>query len=658
MSGNVENQTENKIKNRIDALVGLLNEASRVYYQEDGQSMTDKEYDALLGELEKLESESGYSPELSPTRRIGHEVVSALEKVAHKTPMMSLDKTKSEDKLLEFLDDQEGVMSWKLDGIAIELLYENGRLKQAVTRGNGLIGENITHNARNFVNLPERIGYGGELRVRGEAIISFEDFERINEGLEEKYKNPRNLCSGTVRQLDNMATQKRSVYFIAYPPAPDNLVQGHEFGKKTEVLAFLREQGFEVVEYYLVNADNIIRILRKMKEGLAQGAFATDGLVVSYDDIEFSRSLGQTSKFPKDSLAFKWADEEAESRLITVEWNTSRTGLINPVAIFEPVEIEGTTVERASLHNLSLFEALDLGPGDRVLVYKANMIIPQVADNLTRSGALRPPELCPVCGEKAEVQANKEARFLYCVNPNCTARAVQTIAHYVSRDAMNIEGLSEQTIIKLHELGLLNSYADLYKLKDHKEELVKLKGFGQQSISKLLKSIDAAASRPLHSFINGLGISNVGREYAKSLCAHFGGSLERIKQAQPEELMMLHGFGEAIAHAIPAYFANLRNIEIMNAALPYLTFTEMETGSQRRLEGKIFVITGDVKHFAGRKELRDLIEREGGRVASAVSSKTDYLINNDSASRSSKNKTAMELNVPIITEEEFIVMLK
>ncbi|MCL2702522.1 MAG: NAD-dependent DNA ligase LigA [Defluviitaleaceae bacterium] len=643
--------------NRIRELTGILNDASKLYYQGDMQIMTDKEYDALLDELEKLEAETGYSQQDSPAKRVGHEVVSALVKVAHKSPMMSLDKTKDEGKMLEFIGGHESVISLKLDGLAVELAYEDGRLAQAVTRGNGQTGENVTHNARNFVNLPATIPFAGELRIRGEAVISFSDFEKINEKLEEKYKNPRNLCSGTVRQLDSAATKTRPVHYVAYSTA-DNECPGKSFTNKSEILDFLHSLGFETVKHYVATAGDFSGILQNFKDSLANSDFATDGLVVSYNDIAFSRSLGHTSKFPKDSLAFKWADEEAESALISVEWNTSRTGLINPVAVFAPVEIEGTTVERASLHNVSMFESFALGAGDRVLVYKANMIIPQIADNLTRSGTLSPPEFCPVCGSAAETVVNKDAKTLYCMNPNCTARAVQTIAHYASRDAMNIEGLSEQTIIKFHELGYLNTYADLYKLRDHRDELCKLKGFGEQSVNKLLSAIDKSAACFLHSFIGGLGIANVGREYAKSLCAHFNNDLERIKSAQPDELMLLHGFGEAIAQSLHAYFANPRNIEIMDAALPYLTFIEADEQGERRLEGKIFVITGELKAFSGRGALRELIEREGGRVASAVSGKTDYLINNDSASSSSKNKAAKELGVPIITEDEFNEFIK
>lgn len=636
-------------KERIHALVEILNAASVAYYQGDSERMSDREFDALMAELAALEAQTGYTADNSPSRMVGHEVVSALEKVTHKSPMMSLDKTKDAAKMLDFLGGHGAVLSWKLDGVAVEILYDNGRLKQAVTRGNGQIGANITHNARNFVNLPKEIGFDGELRIRGEAVISFTDFEHINEHLGEKYKNPRNLCSGTLSQLDNQATLKRNVRFMAYGAA-DNDIPGHNFAKKSEILAYLKSLGFDVAPFFMVHSGNFIHIMEDIRAKLPGADYATDGLVLTFDDIAHSRSLGHTAKFPRDSLAFKWADEVVTSRLITVEWNTSRTGLINPVAIFEPVDIEGTTVERASLHNLSTFGALSLRVGDRVSVYKANMIIPQIAENLDKHKNLEPPRFCPVCGDRAVARE----LTLHCENPNCAVRVVQTIAHYASRDAMNIEGLSEQTISKFHELGLLSSYADLYLLKDHRDHLVTLPGFGELSVAKLLKAIEDAARRPLRNFIYGLGIINVGRENAKILCTSFGEDLARIRAVKPEELALLRGFGAEIAGSIVDYFSNARNTEIMDAALPHLTFEKTAPGGER-LKDRVFVITG--KLSLPRKDLEAMIEREGGRLASAISAKTDFLINNDAASSSSKNKAATELGIPIITESMFMEMI-
>ncbi|MDR1705341.1 MAG: NAD-dependent DNA ligase LigA [Clostridiales bacterium] len=643
-------------KQRIKELTELLNRASLAYYQQNGEIMSDREYDGLLDELSALEEETGHKEADTPTDRVGHEVVSNLEKVTHKLPMMSLDKTKSEGKLLEFLGGQEAMISWKLDGLAIELTYDNGVLSMAVTRGNGFIGENITHNARNFANIPKRIDYRKELRVRGEAVITFADFKRINEGFDEasKYKNPRNLCSGTVRQLDSAVTKARNVRFYAYSAAEE---ESHGLTTRSGVMDFLKNLGFETDTYEIVSADNFADTLERFKQSVQDTPYATDGLVLAYNDIVYGKSLGVTSKFPKDSLAFKWADEEAETRLIDVEWNTSRTGLINPVAVFEPVEIEGTTVERASLHNLSLFEGFALGKGDRIIVYKANMIIPQVAENMTRSGTLKRPGFCPVCGGEACQEINGDIKFLYCVNPNCAARAVQTIAHYASRDALNIEGLSEQTIIKLHELRYLKNYADLYDLANH-PEIADIKGFGRVSFGNMIGAVERSKTCRLYNFIYGLGIKNVGLVYAKSLCRHYGDDLNRIIHAPAEELEMLYGFGAVLAQSLASYFANKDNLSIMNRALAHLTFIREEQEGEKRLEGKIIVVTGDLKTFKNRRELQELIEREGGKVTGSVSASTHMLINNDIFSKSSKNTKARELGVPVVTEEEFLKKIR
>lgn len=638
---------------RINELTKLLNAASLAYYQRDTDIMTDKEYDACLDELAALEAETGFIPPDSPTARIGHEVVSALEKVPHRVPMMSLDKTKDEGRLLEFLGEQTGLLSWKMDGLAIELTYSQGVLERAVTRGNGLIGEKITHNAKRFVNIPFTISHHGPLYIRGEAVISYADFDRINGSLEEgeKYKNPRNLCSGTVRSLDNAVLAARNVSFIAYALAEDTPV---ELSKKSEVLDFLAGLGFQVVDHELVDKQDLIDCINRKRNAVDQCPFATDGLVLTYDDIAYGRSLGTTAKFPKDSLAFKWADEEAETTLLNVEWNTSRTGLINPVAVFESVDIEGSAIERASLHNVSVFEALELAKGDRITVYKANMIIPQIAENLTRNG-LVPPTRCPVCGDPTEVEVSNGNKFLYCGNPNCSARAVMTIVHYISRDAMNVEGLSEQTVSKFHDMGILRNYVDIYSLHTHEDVIINTPGFGRLSFDKLTAAIERSKSCHLYNFIYGLGIKNVGLAYAKELCGHYNNKLSDIMRAGEGALAKIPGIGPVIANSLKSYFSKDENKRLINEAAAFLTFkTTEKTGG--KLSGRVIVITGDLTGFSGRKELEALIESQGGKVASAVSGKTDFLINNDAGSPSSKNKAAKELGVPVVTEREFLDM--
>jgi len=642
----------------------ILNEASDAYYNRNMPAMSDYEYDKLYDELAALERVTGVVLAGSPTRRVGAEVVSALEKVAHETPMLSLDKTKETGKLAAFLGDKTGLLSLKMDGLTIVLSYENGRLIRALTRGSGVIGEDITHNARTFGGVPLEIKYSGKLTVRGEALISFADFERINAelGEGEQYKNPRNLASGTVRQLNSAVCARRSVRFLAFSVSaagaglPDS---------RFECLALLKNLGFDVVGHVLVNSGSVARAVERFKNSLAAYPFATDGLVLAFDSAEYGASLGATSKFPRDSIAYKWADETAETRLLDVEWNTSRTGLINPIAVFEPVELEGTTVERASLHNVSIFEGLRLGIGDIITVYKANMIIPQVAENLTRGGGCVPPERCPVCGFKTIIAQENDAKTLLCENGNCPAQTLRAIAHYAARDAMNIEGLSEMTAEKFIEQGFISVYADLYDLDAYKDQITAMTGFGEKSYANLSASIERSKDAGLPNFIYALGIHNVGLANAKLLCAHFGHNLDAIlaacQSADAEaELLTIRGYGPVIAQALIRYFSDARNIAILNRARPFVRFRAPEPGdaAARPLAGKTFVITGDTAIYANRKALQAAIEQAGGRVTSSVTSKTDYLINNDAASGSAKNKKARELGVAVITEAEFAEIIQ
>lgn len=645
---------------RMKDLIKRLNEAAKAYYNGNVEIMSDYEYDLLYDELVEMECRMGVVLSDSPTQRVGYEVLSGLKKVHHEQPMLSLDKTKDVERLAAFLYEAEttdrscfpvGLLSWKMDGLTVALLYKDGELVQAATRGNGEIGEDITHNARVFKNIPLKIGYMGELCLRGEAVITFDEFSRINSQLqpEVQYKNPRNLCSGTVRQLNSEVVASRNVKFFVFTV----LNAPSMYSKKSERLEWVRGLGFDASGYYLVTSDTVVETVEKMKNEVSGNACATDGLVLTYDSILLSQQLGRTSKFPKDSIAFKWADELAQTRLIEVQWNTSRTGLINPIAIFEPVELEGTTVNKASLHNVSIFEGLRLGRGDVITVYKANMIIPQIAENLIKSNTETIPKQCEVCGFKAEVIQANEGRALYCSNPNCRARLISALGHFASRDAMNIEGFSEASIEKFVECGFLDHYRDIYSLDIHAEQIKQMEGFGEKSVENLMSAIERSKSTRLPNFIHGLGINQVGLANARLLCNYFAYDLSRIRAAMEEELLQIPGFGGVIARSLCEYFSDSKNAGLLDAILPILKFEDPAEKSDQTLTGLTFVITGDLIYFKNRKELQEYIESSGGKVSGSVSGKTSYLINNDANSASSKNKKAMELNVDILTENQF-----
>lgn len=644
--------------NRIKELVQKLNEASKAYYQEDREIMSNYEYDKLYDELQKLEEETNIVYGNSPTVTVGYELLSSLEKERHSSPMLSLDKTKNVETLKEWLGDKEGVLSWKLDGLTIVLTYENGELQKAVTRGNGEVGEVITNNAKTFVNLPRKIQYKERLILRGEAVIRYSDFQKINDGIEDveaKYKNPRNLCSGSVRQLNNEITAKRNVHFFAFNVVETEDGNGHDTIQ--EQLDFLKEQGFDVVEYKMVTRDTIADTVSWFSNKMSQNDFPSDGLVLIFNDISYGKSLGRTAKFPRDSIAFKWADELATTKLVDIEWSPSRTGLINPVAIFEPVELEGTTVSRASLHNISILEGLELGIGDEITVYKANMIIPQVEENLTKSGTVVIPEHCPACGGNTQIEDVAGVRSLYCTNEFCSAKKIKLFTHFVSRDAMNIDGLSEMTLQKFIEREFLNELPDIFKLEQYQEEIVTMEGFGEKSYQNLINSIEKARKTTLPRFLYSLGIPNIGVATGKILCKHFGYQLEQIQNATVEQLVEVDGIGEIIAKSIVDYFQNEHNQRVINALLQQLEVeqpVEEAGASLNTMDGLTFVITGSVFQFKNRNELKDVIENHGGKVTGSVTSKTNYLINNDNLSSSSKNKKAKELGIPIITEQEFI----
>ena len=644
---------------RMKELVKKLNEAAKAYYQEDREIMSNLEYDTLYDELQVLEEKTGVTLAGSPTTKVGYEAMDELPKEAHESPMLSLDKTKDVEVLRSFIGDHKTLLSWKMDGLTIVLTYQNGTLVKAVTRGNGEIGEVITANAKAFVNVPLNISYQGELILRGEAIIRYSDFEKINEQIEDvdaKYKNPRNLCSGSVRQLNSEITAQRQVHFYAF-----SLVKadGIDFkNSRKEQFEWLKTQGFEVVEYHEVTKETLPETVKMYSEAIAENDTPSDGLVLLYDDIAYGQSLGRTAKFPRDSIAFKWADEIQETKLLYIEWSASRTGLINPVAVFEPVELEGTTVSRASVHNISIMEALELGAGDRITVYKANMIIPQIADNLTRSGVRDIPEACPVCGGQTEVRQLNDVKSLYCTNPDCQAKKIKSFTLFTSRDALNIAGLSEATLEKFIGVGMIHEYADIFHLDRHQEEIVEMDGFGQKSYDNLIAAAEKASHTTLPRMVYGLGVAGIGLANAKMICRHFKNDFEAMRHATVEELVEIDGIGEVLAQAWTAFFSDGKNNAIVDHLLAELTFEvgdeESSEDADEAFAGMNFVITGSLEHFKNRKELQELIERRGGKVTGSVTSKTNYLINNDVASSSSKNKKARELGVPILSEEEFL----
>ena len=652
--------TQSEKVKRMQELVDLLNKASRAYYQDAEEIMSNYEYDALYDELAGLESELGITLAASPTVNVGYEVLSELPKERHESPMLSLDKTKEIDGLISFSGDQKVVISWKMDGLTIVLTYRDGELVKAVTRGNGEVGEVITNNARVFKNIPLHIAYKGELILRGEAVIGYRDFEKINAQIAEadaKYKNPRNLCSGSVRQLNNEITAKRNVKFYAFALVKADGVDFHN--SRAEQLSWLAGQGFEVVEHYMADASTLEQEVIKFSERIADNDFPSDGLVLIYDNVEYGRSLGRTAKFPRDSIAFKWADETANTHLLEIEWSPSRTGLINPVAIFEPVELEGTTVSRASVHNISILEELELGIGDEIEVYKANMIIPQIARNLTRSGLKDIPAACPVCGGKTQVRQISNAKALYCMNPECAAKQLKSYAHFVSRDAMNIDGLSEATLEKLIARGFIHSYVDLFHLDRYAEEIQTMEGFGEKSYNNLIESVEKARETTLPRLLYSLGIANIGLANAKLICKRINQDESRIEGLTVEELSSIDGVGGVIAGNFVDYFSDEAHKDVFHQLLMEVKLpVEEKEQRKQNLEGKTFVITGSVNHFANRGEVKEVIEARGGKVAGSVSKKTDYLINNDTTSNSSKNKKAKELGIPIISEEDFLKMLE
>ncbi len=649
-----------KSMERMKELIALLNEASKAYYAEDREIMSNFEYDALYDELVALEEKLGTVLSNSPTVNVGYEAVEELPKERHETTMLSLGKTKDREELRDWLSDKEGLLSWKLDGLTVVLTYDEGELKKAVTRGNGEIGEVVTNNARVFKNLPHRIPYQGKLVLRGEAVIKYSDFEKINAAIEndeDKYKNPRNLCSGSIRQLNNEITAKRNVHFYAFSfvSAVDENGDKDFNNSKEAQFIFLKEQGFEIVDYKKVDKDTILGAIEEFEKAIQTFDIPSDGLVLTYEDIAYGKSLGRTAKFPRDSIAFKWQDEVKATKLLEIEWSPSRTGLINPVAIFEPIELEGTTVSRASVHNVSVLRGLKLGIGDTITVYKANMIIPQIAENLTGSDNVEIPKCCPICGGATKIQQMNDTQSLYCVNPDCDAKKVKAFAHFVNRDALNIDGLSEATLEKFLGKGFLHSFCDLFHLDRYEDEITSMEGFGEKSYKKLMTAVEEARHTSLPRVIYALGITGIGLANAKVICREFAFDVEEILSADVERLSQIDGVGEVLANAFHSYFSEEGNVGQLKALLLELELEKEQIDrSNDKVNGKVFVITGSLQHFENRDALKAKIESLGGKVTGSVTGKTDALINNDILSTSSKNKKAAQLNVPVITEETFM----
>ena len=646
---------ETAAMNRMKELVKKLDRAARAYYQEDIELISNREYDQMYDELQALEKETGTVLANSPTAKVGYEAADQLPKEEHESPMLSLDKTKDREVLREFIGDHETLLSWKLDGLTIVLTYENGELVKAVTRGNGVVGEVVTNNARVFRNIPLKIPYVGRLVLRGEAIITYSDFEQINESIEDvdaRYKNPRNLCSGSVRQLNNEITARRNVRFYAFGLVSAENVDFHN--SRAEQFEWLKNQGFEVVEYRKVTASTLDQAMDYFSTAITENDFPSDGLVALYDNIAYGDSLGRTAKFPRNAFAFKWADEIRETRLEKIEWSPSRTGLINPVAVFDPVELEGTTVSRASVHNISIMRELQLGIGDRITVYKANMIIPQIAENLTKSGELPIPDTCPACGQSTEIRRVNEVESLYCTNPDCPAKKIKAFALFASRDAMNIDGLSEATLEKFIARGFIHDFGDIFEISRHREEIVTMEGFGEKSFENLMASLEKARETTLAKVIYSLGIANIGLANAKVICRHFDDDLEKIRRADEEEVSSIDTIGPVIARSLTEYFADPENNRKLDHLMSHLAIKKEEKKGEQIFQNMNFVITGSLEHFDNRNQAKELVESLGGKVTGSVTKKTNYLINNDTTSNSSKNKKARELGIPVISEEEFL----
>ena len=635
---------------RMKELIDLLNKASMLYYQKSTPMMTDYEYDKLYDELVSLEKETNMVFSNSPTINVEPTVSTELEKTTHPHPMLSLSKTKNPDDLVSFIGNKEGLLSWKLDGLTIVLTYENGKLVSGVTRGNGVVGEVVTENVKKFKDIPLSINYMGRLVLRGEAIIKYSDFEKMN--IDNEYKNPRNLCSGSVRQLDSSVTAERNVNCIIFALIEASSELSNYKDKNFE---WLRSLGFETVEYVKVDKNNLKDEVLNYKEKIKTYDIPSDGLVLTFNDIEYGNSLGSTAKYPKHSIAFKWQDETAKTILREVDWMASRTGLINPIAVFDPVELEGTIVSRASLHNISILRELKIGLNDEIEVYKANMIIPQIANNITCSNNLVIPDKCPVCNHKTEIVTNNDITYLYCPNEFCFAKFMKRLSLFVSRNAMNIDGISEAILSRLINENMVKTYADLYNLSIYKDKIINFDGFGEKSYNNLIESIEKSRKVKLANFIYSLGIPDIGLSRAKLICSKFNNDIDVVSNLSYDKLSGIVGVGDVIAKEWIDTFKNPDFISEYNKIKKEIILID-NVNNKTTLKDKTFVITGSVNNFKNRDELIEYIESLGGKVVKAISNNVDFLINNDITSTSSKNTKAKELGIKIISEDDLLKM--
>lgn len=662
----------NVVKN-LKKLVNTLNKASEAYYKYDNPIMSDKDYDDLYNKLEQLEKETGIILNNSPTQYVGGEVLSQLKKVEHTKPMLSANKTKNISEIKKFVSKQPCVMSWKEDGLTIVLRYKNGIFVQAITRGQkGLIGEDVTHTIRMCSDVPAKLPYNVDIQVRGECLISYDEFNRINGFLSEPYRNPRNLASGTVRQLDSKIAKERNLTFKAFELDQEDILNAKDTLKKEQLMtvedsfSYLKECGFNVVEHVLVNEDNVEKMI-KLFDPKNYG-MPVDGLIFKYNDVIYGHSLGKTAKFPLDMIALKWADDVYDSNLCDIEWTIGRVGSLCPTAIFDPVEIDGTIVERASLHNISVLKNI-LGEtpwvGQKIGVYKSNMIIPQLDwgepfnNNVDESKVLIIPNKCPICGKATKIVKQNDSEVLMCTNDNCPGKLLGKLSHAVSKNALNIDGLSEATIQKFIDLGWLTKIKDVYKLEIHKKEMSKLEGFGSKSVSKLLTAIENSRNTDLTRFLYAQSIPLIGHTASKDIAKYCNNSLDQFRMVidmDVKPFIKLSGFGEEMSKSIKKWW-NTHHEEFCDLAQEFNFKEEMLVNNSDVLKNKVFVITGSVHHFANRDALKNKIESLGGKVSGSVSAKTSYLINNDNTSKSSKNVKAMQLNIPIITEDDFLNMI-
>lgn len=654
-----ENINDSNVLEKMHKLISLIDKYRNEYYNEDREEVDNKEYDRLKDELDELERKAGFVLSNSPSLKVGCEVTSKLPKYTFKKPMLSLSKTKEVSGLQQFLSDKDGILSWKMDGLTVVVAYNNGELVSAITRGNGEIGEVITQNAKHFRNLPLRIPYKGKLVLRGEAVMTYSDFERINKGLvtsgDELKKNPRNLCSGTVRSVDSSVTKNRGVYWYAFELVSADCEIPNDIDKQFK---WLNNNGFDTVQFMVVNSSNVVQAVMQF-ESIVESKkldIPTDGLVLTYRDKKYGESLGVRAKSPRHSIAFKWEDEAVETKVIDIEWSPSRNGLITPVAIFEPVDIEGSTVSRASLHNVSIFAEKQLGYGDRIKVYKANMIIPQVLDNLDRTATCQIPGQCPCCGEPTVLHQDPKSGVytLWCENSECAAKGTRSFEHFVARDAMNIDGVSTSTLNTLIECRIISDYASIYHINEHADEIINLEGFGYTSFMNIVNAVEKSRNVKPANLIYALGIPNIGLTTAKLICKHFGNDLVKTVTASYNDLINIDGIGDTIADSFTAYFADKNNAEAFVRLTKELNIIQEAVSNNTEMNGITICVTGDVHIFKNRRAIKDIVENLGGKLTGSVSKSTSYLVTNDTTSGSRKNKAAQEYGIPILTEQQFI----